>query len=117
MHINSLIVEAHLNAKKKGFWDNWDVFGLLGEKHIDGKALGQIEDALVSQRLMDISTELGEAQDALRKRDKDNFKEEIADTVLRICDLCGGLDINLEEEIKKKMEKNIDRPYLHNKAF
>ena len=47
----------------------------------------------------------------------ENFKEEIADIFIRLGDLCGSLNINIEEEIIKKMKKNKERPYKHGKNF
>ena len=64
-----------------------------------------------------ITTEVAEAEDGLRKDDFENFKEELADIVIRTCDLAGGLNIDLEAEIIKKMEKNKSREYKHGKAF
>jgi len=37
--------------------------------------------------------------------------------VIRVFDLAGGLDIDLEVEIIKKMTKNTSRPYKHGKTF
>ncbi|MCK5581671.1 MAG: hypothetical protein KAJ18_10425 [Candidatus Omnitrophica bacterium] len=62
-----------------------------------------------------IVTELAEAMEAHRKQDDDNFKEELADVFIRLFDLCGGLDIDIEAEIVKKSAKNKDRPYKHGK--
>lgn len=63
-----------------------------------------------------IVTELSEAMESYRNRDDENFKEEIADTFIRLFDLCGGLDIDIEREILKKMQKNKKRPYKHGKV-
>jgi len=71
----------------------------------------------VGQRLMLITSEVGEAEDALRKKDMENFKEEIADIVIRCFDLAGGLDFDLMEEINKKHAYNLTRPYKHGKEF
>ena len=62
-----------------------------------------------------IVTELAEAMEAHRHQDHENFREELADTFIRLCDLCGGLNIDIEEEIQKKYEKNKKRPYKHGK--
>jgi NTP pyrophosphatase (non-canonical NTP hydrolase) len=64
-----------------------------------------------------IVSELGEALEGLRHDDIDNFKEELADVAIRLGDMCGGLNIDLEDEILKKMEKNRNRPRLHGKKF
>ena len=37
--------------------------------------------------------------------------------VIRVADLAGGSNVDLEGEIAKKMAKNKDRPRLHGKAF
>jgi len=43
----------------------------------------------------------------------DNFKEELADLVIRVMDTCEALDIDLEKEINKKHQHNLTRPYRH----
>lgn len=110
MHIQELVQKAHDNAVKKGFWDDF-----IDNQHSESQSTKQ--EVYISQFLMLIVSELGEAQEALRKNNWDNFKEELADVAIRLADLCGGLEINLEEEIKKKMLKNETRPYKHGKAF
>ncbi|WP_338433440.1 MazG-like family protein [Clostridium tyrobutyricum] len=106
--INELIKEAHENAVKHGFWENIDRLFITSEY---GK------NAVIGNLLMLVVSEVAEAQDGLRKGDTDNFKEELADVTIRLADLCGGLGIDLENEIIKKMEKNKNRPYKHGKKF
>ena len=79
----------------KGFWDK--------ERNI-----GEI--------LMLCVTELSEAMEAYRCGDEDNFNEEIADTFIRLFDLCGGLEIDIESVIRDKVRFNQDRPYMHGKV-
>jgi len=45
----------------------------------------------------------------------DNIKEELADVAIRLLDLCDGLDIDLVEEIHKKMGINEVRQPKHGK--
>ncbi len=92
--LNQLAQTCHRISVEKGFWD---------EKRNIGEAL------------MLIVTELAEAMESHRKQDDANFKEEVADTFIRLLDLCGGLNIDIEEEIAKKSEKNKARPYKHGK--
>lgn len=96
MHIVDLIRFAHTNAREKGFWDEEREIGTL---------------------LMLIVSELGEALEAHRKGDMENFAEELADVAIRLGDLCGGLGIDLEKAIVKKMAVNKSRPRLHGKAY
>jgi len=63
--------------------------------------------------LMLIVSECAEALEGFRNGDWDNFKEEIADIQIRVLDLAGGLEIDLDEEVAKKLEKNRERGHRH----
>lgn len=122
MRIKDLQKQAHALAKQKGFWEI-----LPDTKKVAPRNLSEL--------LMLIVTELGEACEALRKnlrQDvisqaancrtkgewlKDTFEDELADAVIRICDLAESEGINLEWQIKKKMEYNKTRPIKHGKQF
>jgi len=80
--------------KKKGFKTSWNN---------------------MPEKLMLVVTELSEAMEAYRHDDKKNFNEEIADTFIRLFDICGSIGINIEDEIEKKMEVNKQRPFKHGK--
>ena len=121
MQINKVCKDAHENASRKGFWEDWyEIKG--GKKHkavfieTCSAEINLINNA-ISTRLLLITGEVCEAMEALRKDDTDNFKEELADVAIRLFDLCGGLEIDLEHEIEKKMLINKDRPYKHGKSF
>ena len=94
--LDELSKESHQIAVEKGFWD---------------------KERPIVELLMLCVTELSEACEADRHGDEDNFKEEIADTFIRLFDLCGALEIDIEHEIKKKMEVNKTRPYKHGKRY
>lgn len=115
MTLKKLVREAHKNAKEKGFWEDYEEIEIseLGDEQTK-KAL---RNNAIGNRLMLIVSELGEAEEALRHNDWDGFCEELADVVIRIADLCGGLGIDLEKEVLEKMEKNKTRPYKHGKEF
>jgi len=106
--INELVKESHENAVKHGFWNSYNYLS-------DGDI--EMAQALRSQFLMLIVGEVSEAMEGLRKGDMNNFKEELADIVIRTTDLAGGLGIDLESEIIKKMKQNKSRPYKHGKKF
>ena len=110
--IKELVEEAHKNAVDKGFWKYY-----ITTLKFNADMAKRSRVAFINEFLTLIASEVFEAQQALRKNDKANFKEEIADIFIRTADLCGGLGIDIEEEIKKKMEYNKGREKMHGKLF
>jgi NTP pyrophosphatase (non-canonical NTP hydrolase) len=116
MEIKELVEQSHNTVKEKGFWD---------------------KERNVGEMLMLIVSELGEALEAHRhdkfanfgkpietdfkdwfeKNIKDSFCDEIADVFIRLGDLCGGLDIDIEKHIIAKMKYNKTREKLHGKKY
>ena len=69
-----------------------------------------------------IVSELGEAVEAHRSgrfglARKDTFEDELADTVIRVFDLCGGLGVDLEKQMEWKMTFNKSRGVRHGKSY
>lgn len=142
MDLNELSKEIFAINKEKGFWDSH--FKAL-ELTDDPELKKAIDDAFVSQKLMLITTEVGEAMEALRDgklcqldsdeltyldntkddlykdefqaRVKNTLQDEIADSIIRLLDLSGGLDINIEKHILMKIKYNKTRGYKHGKQF
>lgn len=48
---------------------------------------------------------------------KDRFEDEIADTIIRLLDLCGARGIDIEKHINYKLEFNRRRARMHGKAY
>lgn len=122
MEIKELVINAYENAKKHGFWEEWERIEQLENMAIniskDGEKQVKIDKCnAIATRLMLIVSEVSEALEGLRKGNMYNFREELADVAIRLADLAGGLDIDLEKEIINKMDSNKDRPYKHGKAF
>ena len=118
--IYELVEEAHKNARDKGFWDFCiqETDEMYKTDCVLTNEIHRLTLILIINGFLTlIASEVFEAQQALRKNDKDNFKEEIADIFIRAADLCGGLGIDIEEEIIKKMEYNKGREKMHGKLF
>lgn len=135
--IKELQKEIHQNAKDKGFWEH-NIIDTSTGIDADTKIIN-INNLIISQKLMLIVSELGEALESLRnnkrsnqdllkyangkppecfeKDYKDTFEDELADSIIRILDLAEWLGIDLETHIKLKMEYNKTRPSKHNKEF
>jgi NTP pyrophosphatase (non-canonical NTP hydrolase) len=105
MNLKQLSERAHKMSQQKGFWDE--------QRQMNESLL----DIYLTAKLMLIVSELGEACEARRKGDINNFNEEIADTIIRLLDLCGFLELDIEKEIEKKMKINEARPKKHGKKF
>ena len=48
---------------------------------------------------------------------KDTFEDELADTMIRILDYCGAMDIDIESHIEAKLAYNATRGHKHGKAY
>ena len=60
-----------------------------------------------------IHSEVSEALEALRHQDRTNFEEELADALIRILGFAGGLRIDMDTVVNKKLEKNKKRGFKH----
>jgi NTP pyrophosphatase (non-canonical NTP hydrolase) len=66
-------------------------------------------------KLMLVVTELSEAAEAVRHENLENFKEEIADTLIRLLDITSAMGLDTHQIISDKMDINEGRPKLHGK--
>jgi NTP pyrophosphatase (non-canonical NTP hydrolase) len=123
--ISELVKLSHEHAKDKGFYDNPVNVGErlmlavseLGEAinaHRTNKTVEKIKMVSVLTR---IKKGIPLKWSIFEKFVKDTMEDELADAVMRICDLCGALNIDLERHIKMKMHYNAGRPYKYNKDY
>lgn len=134
MEIKTLVAKAHENAVKHGFWEPPLSFGTaIALIH------SELSEALEEERNGNpdvwfacnesgnfICTPQDETECLMygkeslckyRSRKPEGVAVELADAVIRIADLCGHLEIDLEEVIEIKMAYNEGRPYKHGKKF
>ena len=108
MTIREWVEAAHTNAKSKGFWDS--------------------NTGAVPEKLCLVHSEISEALEEWRRDGHmqvwygedgkpEGFPVELADAMLRIMDLAGGMGVDLERAIQIKHEYNKSRPHLHGKRF
>jgi len=102
--LTALSQSIHAWAHRKGFY--------TGEHrppcvHVGGNRLAV---------LMLVVTELGEAAEAIRRDDESNFREEIADAIIRLLDLAAADGMDIHQEIEDKMAFNEQRPVRHGKV-
>jgi NTP pyrophosphatase (non-canonical NTP hydrolase) len=107
--VKKLVDDAHGNSVAKGWWNK------------------PMTDETVPSKISLMHSELSEALEEFRngkgpdeiyfnpeKPDKpEGFSVELADTIIRIFDLCGKLNIDIYKAIKIKMAYNATRPHRH----
>lgn len=140
--LNGLAKQAYEMAKGKGFHDKESSLGErlmlitseLGEAlEADRKGrkanLAEFKDRL--QTLVGSMNRSGEYQGRIVQPDdeqeafvkvfqtyvKDTVEDEIADSFIRLFDLCGKMNIDIDTHIQLKMQYNDTRPRLHGKAY
>lgn len=106
MRVEDLQQNAHELAKQKGWWDD-------------------IEDPMmrVPEAIALIHSEASEALECYRDGEMgyseredgkpEGFGVELADIIIRVCDLAGALGISLTPLIAKKHAFNATRPHRH----
>ena len=107
MNIVSLIKKAHGNAVAHGWWDEPKTFGeLIALIHSEAsEALEEFRNGMTpTEDYLDGSKEPAKPE---------GIPSELADIVIRVFDICGYYEIDLEEAIKTKMKYNASRPYKH----
>ena len=119
MDIKETAVAIHDNAQNKGFWRDYETYSIKLKQctSTDKELYQKAQLQWITVMLALIGTEVSEAIEGLRKGDYENFGEEIADIVIRAFDLAEGLGIDIESEIKRKMEINNSREHKHGKKF
>lgn len=127
--LNQLRDEAYQNSVEHGFHDS--------DRQVSETKVGL--HALIAQRLALIHSEISEALEADRKERganleafdssadsfsekfkahiKDSFEDELADAVIRILDLCGWMDIDIQRHVELKMQYNSCRERMHGKTY
>jgi len=104
MDIKTLIRKSHKTATEKGWWDppKREIPELLALIH------SEVSEALEAYRIGEIDTAWYEGNGK-----PEGFVIELADVVIRIADLCGEFNLDLENAIVEKMAYNETRSYRH----
>lgn len=131
MNINEMVKAAHENAVAHGFYENENRDYNIKEKlllihaeiseaceadrknrHFDKKMFDKWQCGIKQNKNI---TQISDSD--FEWLVKDTFEDELADAVIRIFDLAGYCDIDLESHITAKMQYNKNRPYKHGKEY
>lgn len=111
--ISSLQKEIHDNNAVAGWWTDLETGQNLAEEARKRTRLGK---ALVAEKLCLVHSEISEAMEGARKNLPDDklphrpmIEVELADAIIRILDLGGALDLDLEGAIAEKRAYNAKR--------
>lgn len=128
MNIKEISQEIHENNIKKGFWEDKDTKNVgevlmlcvtelseALEAHRNGK-FSNIEKFHKERQSTPFHEKAATIQ-SFQDNIKDTFEDEIADTVIRLFDLCEGFGIDLETHIRLKTDYNKTRPFKHGKKY
>jgi len=112
--LNTLADAISVWREAKGFHTPHDIAGPISGRHLES---GRITNAdLMLSKLMLVTTEVSEAAEAVRRGDRENFAEELADAVIRILDIAGTANIDLAQVLAGVMVRNLNRPTRHGKV-
>jgi NTP pyrophosphatase (non-canonical NTP hydrolase) len=109
LEIKGLTNDVHENAKAHGWWDE-------GERNVGELFMLCVTELSEAYEEYRNGREMNETYYKVDKQGNEKMEgvpSELADTVIRIMDLCGYFKIDLEKAILEKHEYNKGRPYKH----
>lgn len=123
--LNDLRDKVFANSREKGFWDKERNIGellmLVVTELSEGlevhRADGGIKTLTEGQKLSLERMDDEQFPETFAIMVKDSFQDEMADAIIRILDLCGGNNIDIDWHIKMKMRYNATRSRLHGKTY
>jgi len=121
MTLNDKSKEIHEYAKHKGFGDMPRETGTLLMLIVS-----ELSEAMEADRKVKYAQEEaferglhvgGNWKACFEEYIKDTFEDEIADAFIRLLDLCGARNINIDYFIEQKLKYNQTREYRHGKKY
>lgn len=125
--LNELRDKIHQNAIDHGFYDDENInipeklmliVSELGEA-MEAYRKDYYSDNKEANRILNIN-ENDDGDDIIynicfEESIKNTVEDELADTIIRLLDLCGHMKIDIDTHVNLKMKYNETRPYKHGK--
>ena len=127
--LNQLRDEVHANAKEKGFCDKPRDVGTMLMLVVSELAVALEADrsnyfcdfSKYEECKKEMSAGLNTSEEiekeAFEKYIKNTFEDELADVIIRVLDICGYFNIDIEKNVLAKMEYNKTREKMHSKKY
>lgn len=113
MNLNELAKEAHQIAREHGFYDPPPSFPeRIALIHSElSEALEEFRDghAVTDERYVGARGTFPQKPEGI--------PSELADVLIRVLDLCGAHELDIERVVREKMNYNRSRPFKHGKAL
>ena len=115
--LTDLAEEVYTANKAKGFWDKERNTGEM--LMLVTSELGEAMEALRKNKFANLQAclEDGQTKESFEKNIKDTFEDELADAIIRLLDMAGGLQIDIGYHVLLKLSYNKTREKLHGKSF
>lgn len=122
LKLNELATSIFADNAAKGFWEATQMVN--SAPLMPGSLLDDIQRAFKAQKLALITSEISEALEADRKDLMDDklthrkgLEVELADAMIRILDMAGGYQMDIEGAVYEKLAYNRSREHMHGKKF
>lgn len=120
--LNELAHQIHRNAVEKGFYDNplpvptllMLVVSELGEA-VEADRTGKRADLKHFNFLLEQYP--NKFTNVFENNIKNTMEDELADTIIRLLDICAAMKIDIDEHIRLKMRYNSGRAHKHGKNY
>ncbi len=114
MNFTDKAKEIHQYCDERGCWETQTE---LGTRLM--LIVGELGEALEADRVDKYANKelYNGTPESFKEHIKDSVEDELADSLLRILDLCGEKKIDIQWHIDEKMKYNKTRPKLHGKKY
>jgi NTP pyrophosphatase (non-canonical NTP hydrolase) len=119
--LNELRDKVYKNALDHGFYEDEENKNVLLKLMLIVSEISEAAEAYRKRKLgpnwkaFDFFIKQSSFDDSFKTYIKDFMEDELADTIIRVLDLCGYMKIDIDKHVELKMKYNESRPYKHGK--